>query len=154
MLKLKLQYFGHLKQMSKQWVHLTHWKKSWCWERLKAGREGGDRGWDSWIASLTQWTWIWTNWETVKNREAWCAARSLWGCKESDTTWQLNNNNIPSLEKYLVMGIFQSGCFLVAELQEFLMYSGYEPLIRCMIWKYVWMILKQKRNIFVPCARS
>ena len=40
---------------------LTHWKRSWCWERLKAGGEGDDRGWDGWMASLTQWTWVWTN---------------------------------------------------------------------------------------------
>ena len=40
---------------------LTHLKRPWCWERLKAGGEGDDRGWDGWIASLTQWTWIWVN---------------------------------------------------------------------------------------------
>ena len=33
----------------------------WCWERLKVGGEGDDRGWDGWIASLTQWTWVWVN---------------------------------------------------------------------------------------------
>ena len=33
----------------------------WCWERLKAGGEGDDRGWDGWMASLTQWTWVWAN---------------------------------------------------------------------------------------------
>ena len=37
----------------------THWKRPWCWERLKAKREGGGKGWDGEIASLTQWTWIW-----------------------------------------------------------------------------------------------
>ena len=36
-----------------------HWKRSWPWERLKAGGEEGDRGWDSWITSLIQWTWTW-----------------------------------------------------------------------------------------------
>ena len=40
---------------------LTHWKRLWCWERLRAGGEGDDRGWDGWRASLTQWTWIWAN---------------------------------------------------------------------------------------------
>ena len=40
---------------------LTHWKRSWCWERLKAGGEGDDRGWDGWMASLTRWTWVWVN---------------------------------------------------------------------------------------------
>ena len=38
---------------------LTHWKRPWCWERLKAGGEGDDRGWDGWMASLTWWTWVW-----------------------------------------------------------------------------------------------
>ena len=38
---------------------LTHWKRPWCWERLKAGGEGDDRGWVGWMASPTWWTWIW-----------------------------------------------------------------------------------------------
>ena len=50
-LKLKLQYF----------VHLTHWKRPWCWERLKAGGEGDDIGWDVWMQSPTWWTWVWIN---------------------------------------------------------------------------------------------
>ena len=36
-------------------------KRVWCWERLKAGREGDDRGWDGWMASPTWWTWIWAS---------------------------------------------------------------------------------------------
>ena len=40
---------------------LTHWKRPWCWERLRAGGEGDDRGWDGWMASLTRWTWVWVN---------------------------------------------------------------------------------------------
>jgi len=40
---------------------LTHWKSPWCLERLKAGGEGDDRGWDDWIASLSRWTWIWAS---------------------------------------------------------------------------------------------
>ena len=35
--------------------------RSWIWERLKAGGEGDDRGWDGWMESLTQWTWVWVN---------------------------------------------------------------------------------------------
>ena len=38
---------------------LTHWKRPRCWERLRAGGEGDDRGWDGWMASLMQWTWVW-----------------------------------------------------------------------------------------------
>ena len=48
MLKLKLQYFGHLM------------RRPWCWKRLRAGEED-DRGWDGWMASLTQWTWVWVD---------------------------------------------------------------------------------------------
>ena len=39
----------------------THWKRHSCWERLKVGGEGGDRGWDGWMASLTLWTRVWAN---------------------------------------------------------------------------------------------
>ena len=55
MLKLKLQYFGHPMQRT------DSLEKTWCWERLKAGGEGDDRGWDGWIALPTQWTWVWTS---------------------------------------------------------------------------------------------
>ena len=40
---------------------LTHWKRPWCWERLKAGKGGDNRGWDGWMASLTRWTWVWAS---------------------------------------------------------------------------------------------
>ena len=40
---------------------LTHWKRLWCWERLKVGEEGDNRGWDGWMASLTRWTWSWAS---------------------------------------------------------------------------------------------
>ena len=53
-LKLKLQYFT-------TWCkEPTHWKSPWYWERLKAG-EGDNRGWDGWLTSPTQWTWVWVN---------------------------------------------------------------------------------------------
>ena len=38
-----------------------HWKKPWCWERLRAGGEGDDRGWDGWVVSPVQWTWVWAS---------------------------------------------------------------------------------------------
>ena len=40
---------------------LTHLKRPLCWERLRAGREGDDRGWDGWMASPTRWTWVWAS---------------------------------------------------------------------------------------------
>ena len=56
MLKLKFQYFGHLMRRADSLE-----KKTWWWERLKAGGEGDDRGWDSWMASPARWTWVWEN---------------------------------------------------------------------------------------------
>ena len=38
-----------------------HCKRPWCWEWLKAGGEGDNRGWDGWMVSLTQWTWVWVD---------------------------------------------------------------------------------------------
>ena len=40
---------------------LTHLKRLWCWKRLNAGGEGDDRGQDGWMASQTQWTWVWAS---------------------------------------------------------------------------------------------
>ena len=54
-LKLKLQYFGHL-----MW-RADSLKRPWCWERLRAVGEGDGRGWDGWMASPTQWTWVWVD---------------------------------------------------------------------------------------------
>ena len=56
MLKLKLQYFLAI------WCgELTCWKRAWCWKRLKTEEKGVVEGWDGWMASPTQWTWIWAN---------------------------------------------------------------------------------------------
>ena len=49
---------------------LTHWKRPWRWERLKVGAEGDDRRRNGWMASLTEWTWVWVSfgrwWRTGK----------------------------------------------------------------------------------------
>ena len=42
----------------------THWKRPWCWERLRAGGEGDDRGWDGWMTSPTWQTCMWTSSES------------------------------------------------------------------------------------------
>ena len=68
---------------------LTHLKRPWCWERLRAGGEGDDKGWDGWMASPTQWTWVW-----VKSGSWWwtggLACCGLWGHKELDMTEWMN----------------------------------------------------------------
>ena len=65
MLKLKLQYFGHLMQRA------YSFEKTLILGKIE-GRD--DRGWDGWMASPTQWMWVWVNWELVMAREAWHAA--------------------------------------------------------------------------------
>ena len=79
MLKLKLQSFGHL-----MWRWL-HWKRPWCWERLKAGGEGDDRGQDGWMASPSQWTWFWAILGDGEGQGS-LACCSPWSRKESDMT--------------------------------------------------------------------
>ena len=73
------------------WEELTHLKRPWCWERLKAGGEGDDRGWDGWMASLTQWTWVWVN-SRVGDGQGGLACCSPWSHKESDTTQRVRHN--------------------------------------------------------------
>ena len=55
MLELKPQYFGYLMRTA------DSFEKTWCWEGLRAGGEVDNGGWDGWMASLTQWTWVWVN---------------------------------------------------------------------------------------------
>ena len=77
----------------------THWKTSWCWKRLKQKGEEGDRGWDGWMASPTQWISLWANSGRFEGQGTWRATISSQGRKESDTTLWLNvnsNNNIMS----------------------------------------------------------
>ena len=86
MLKLKLQYFA-------TWCEeATHWKSLWCWERLMAGGEMDDRGWDGWITSPTQGKWVWTH-----PRRWWRSGKpdmlQYLGHKESGMPERLNNRN-------------------------------------------------------------
>ena len=102
MLKHKLQSFGNLMQRA------DTLEKTLCWERLKVGGEGDDRGCDGWMASLTQWTWVWVNsgswWWTGG-----LACCGPWGHKESDT---LSNwaelNTIFQYEVFLHFNIYSS----------------------------------------------
>ena len=68
---------------------LTHVKRPWCWERLEAGGEGNNRGWDGWMASLTRWTWVW-----VSSMSWWWTGKpgmlQSMGVTELDTTERLN----------------------------------------------------------------
>ena len=69
----------------------TRWKWPWCCGRLRAGGEGGDRGWVGCLASLTQWTWVWANLGDSEGQGS-LACYSSWGHRQSDITKRLNKN--------------------------------------------------------------
>ena len=81
-LKQRLQYFGHL-----MWRVGSLEKR--CWEGLGAGGKEDDKGWDSWMALPTCWTWVWVNSRSGDGREG-LACCDSWGHKESDMTDRLN----------------------------------------------------------------
>ena len=87
MLKLKLQFFGHLMWNSNSLA--TQWKRPSCWERLKAGGEEDDRELDGWMASPMGWAWVW-----ISSGSWWWPGNpgmlQFRGWKESDTTEWLN----------------------------------------------------------------
>ena len=93
MLKLKLQYFGHL-----MW-RTDSFERPCCWERLKAGGEGDNRGWDGRMASPTQWTWVWVNsrsgWWTgqpgVLHSMGWQRVRHDW---VTELNWMETKNRV------------------------------------------------------------
>ena len=97
MLELKLQYLA-------TWCEaLTCLKRPQCRERLKAGGEGDDRGWDGWMASMTQWTWVWVNsrsWQWTRKPGVLQSMGSQgfghdWVTEMKWTeTWPLNNRSI------------------------------------------------------------
>ena len=88
----KHQFFGvHWKDWCWDWnsntsgtscEELTHWKRPWCWEGLGARGEGDDRGWDGWMASPTQWTWVWVN------------SRSWWWTGRPGVLWFMGSQRI------------------------------------------------------------
>ena len=77
---------------------LTHLKRSWWWERLGAGGEGDNRGWDGWMASPTRWAWVWAGFRNWYGQGG-LACCSPWGHKELDTTERVNW----TMEKYPIL---------------------------------------------------
>ena len=91
MLKLKLQYFGHLME------ELTHLKRPWCWERLRAVGEEDDRGWDGWWWALR-----------VDDGQGGLACCSSWGCRvrhdwTTELNYQLRNHSIEETLHYKLL---------------------------------------------------
>ena len=85
---------------------LTHWKRPWCWEGLKAEGQGEDRGWDGWMASPTQWTWVWASsgicWWTGKP----CMLQSL-GSRRVRHDWVTEQQQIVLTQTQIKQGCEQ-----------------------------------------------
>ena len=80
------------------WLELlTHWKRPWCWTRLRVRGEGANRKWNGWMESLTQWTWVWANsrrwWRTGKPGMLQSIAKSRTQQNNNKGSIPLNNNN-------------------------------------------------------------
>ena len=80
---------------------LTHIKRPWCWERLKEGGEGDDRGWNGWMPSPTQWIWVWVT-PGFGDGQGGPMCCSPGGCKESDMTERLNWTEVNWTDLYLL----------------------------------------------------
>ena len=94
----------------------THWKRPGCWERLKAGGKGDDRGWDGCMPSLTQWTWVWASfgrwWRTGKP--------GVLQCMESQSRTRLSNNkNNTSNNSLCCAALCNSAAQTALELYQF-----------------------------------
>ena len=78
------------------WEELTHWKRPWCWERLRARGEGGDRGWDGWMASPSSMDMNLNKLQEIGSllKQGSLVCCSPWGCRESDMTWWLNKQQL------------------------------------------------------------
>ena len=83
---------------------LTHLKRPWCWERLRAGGEGDDRGWDGWMASSTQWTSLSKPRELLMDRETWCAV--VHGVAKRWTQLSDWTEVLPTLERICFFNFF------------------------------------------------
>ena len=82
--------------LATQCEEMTHWKRPWCWERLRAEVEEGIRGWDGWMASSLQRTWTWAN-----SRRWWGTGRpgvlQLMGVTKSQT-WLKRLSTHPNIK--------------------------------------------------------
>ena len=99
---------------------LINWKRPWCWERLKAGGEGDDRGWVGWMVPLTRWTWVWAS------------SRSWWrtGVLESMGSQRVRHDWVTELTDYKCEEI------------EVLPYVKYVNKLY-----HIWKIVSQKKEI-------
>ena len=137
MLKLKLQYFGHLMR------RVDSLEKTLIWERLGAGGEGDNRGWDGWMAPPTQGTWVWVNSES-----SWCTGRPgvlrfMWSQRvghdwATELNWTLFScgywNKLPQTWWPKTMVIYSLTVLEVRHLKSISLRCVMVPARQCFLW--------------------
>ena len=103
MIKCILKYFIFVND------YVTHLKRPWCWERLRAGGEGDDRGWDGWSGPGFGWT------LGVGDGQGGLACCGSWDLKELDTTEQLNWTDVTKVNFLYI-------CYQYVEMQQISVY--------------------------------
>ena len=108
MLKLKLHYFGHMMQRA------DSFEMTLMLGKIEVGGEGDDRGWDGWMASLTQWTWVWVNsgswWWTGRPGMLWfMGSQRVW---HNWVTELIRDKNINRMSRHEPIAVIQErdGC--------------------------------------------
>ena len=87
-----------------------NWKRPWCWERLKGGGEGDDIGRDGWMASCTQWTWVWASsgrwWRTGKS-----GLLQSMGSQRVRHDWGTKQQHLPVYLEFSNFNVFKMNLF-------------------------------------------
>ena len=113
---------------------LTHWKRLWCWGRLKVGGAGDDRRWDGWMASPTWWTWVW-----VASRSWWWTGKP--GVLQSMGSQRVGHNWATELS-WCPLG-FPGGSVVK---NPACMRCSFDPWVRKIPWRRKW----QPTLVFLP----
>ena len=120
----------------------------WCWERLKAVEEGDNRWWDSWMASMTLWTWVWASFGFVMDRKAWLAA--VHGFAKSQTRMSSWTDWLRFTGVVLVIDVFKGNFSISTVLWNYWLMSFMLSIMfgACGILKNVYSFILHTRNLY------
>ena len=135
---------------------LTHWQRPGCWERLKVRREGDDRGWDGWMASLTRWTWAWARsgrWSRTR-RPGVLQSKGLqrvgiwlseWTRTTTQACWWFPGHCVQILRFYTLQRPGGKGSILFKLARMWWKVTESELFFRINIWRYRCLALRKKK---------
>ena len=113
---------------------LTHLKRPWCWERLKAGGEGDNRGWDGWVASVIRWTWV-----RVGSGSWWWTGKPVPDVLQSMGSQRVGHNWATELKDNILLLyiIYIIYILFLRSLTELLESSVFEPGYFSYFWRWL-----------------